>query len=96
MLYHTHTHTQKNRIYMFADDIALVARSQRYPIKGFEAIEMEAKPVGLLINQDKIKYMTTIGNTSLIEDYKFERVTGFIYLGLMFNANNDILPKIKK
>lgn len=89
------------QILAFADDIALVARSKKYLIEAFEAIDREASPTGLIINQDKTKYFpvtkTLYTQTHLvIGDYRFEAIAEFIYLGSMFNKNNDILPEVRR
>lgn len=83
------------------DDIVLVARSRGYLIEAFKATKRKARSVGPVINQEKTKYMPVIRTHSnqthlLIEDYKFELVAEFIYLGLLFNRNSNILPEVRK
>jgi hypothetical protein len=89
------------QVLAFADDIALVARSKKYLIEAFEAIEKEARPAGLIINQEKTKYFPVAKaqctQTHIsIKEYNFETVTEFIYLGSMFNSKNEILPEIRR
>jgi len=48
-----------------------------------------AKSVGLKINQDKTKVMELLPNGVVINDYTFEKVKEFKYLGTTITNNND-------
>ena len=57
--------------------------------------------MGLQINEEKTKYLTTGVNKNQpkyfqIEKFKFEMVQSFTYLGSLIEANNDISVEIKK
>jgi hypothetical protein len=57
--------------------------------------------MGLRINEEKTKYLTTGVNKNQtkyfqIEKFKFEMVQSFTYLGSLIDANSDISVKNKK
>ena len=57
--------------------------------------------MGLRINEEKTKYLTTGDSKNQqrnfqIENFNFESVQSFTYLGSLINANNDNSAEIKK
>jgi hypothetical protein len=92
------------QINAYADDIALIARTKKALIEIFNKLSEEAALVGLLINEDKTKYVdiqkTGLRNESplQINNYSFEKVNNFIYLAAILNENNqmqfDIVERI--
>jgi hypothetical protein len=85
----------------YADDIDIIARSRTALKEAFLSLERAAREVGLRINDERTKYLTTKVNKNRpkyfqIEKFKFEMVQSFTYLGSLIDANNDISAEIKK
>jgi hypothetical protein len=83
----------------FADDIALVGRSRKFVAEAFKSLETEAGKLGLKINEDKTKFMEISHNTSnpqafIVNNYTFETVSQFKYLGTIITTNNDLTVEI--
>jgi hypothetical protein len=62
-------------------------------------LEEAAKDIGLIINEDKTKFMAITENpTNLcfldVDGYKFEKVTQFKYLGTSITYDNDLSVEI--
>jgi hypothetical protein len=80
----------------YADDVALLARSLKALKEIFHNLQYEATSVGLNINEDKTKYMQIKRKgikdiTHLkIDNFTFENVENFNYLGSILNADNKI------
>jgi len=77
-------------------DVALLARSLKAVKEVFHKFQNEATLVGLNINEDKIKYVQikrtgTKDITHLkIDNFAFENVENFNYLGSILNADNKM------
>jgi hypothetical protein len=88
------------QINIYADDIALIAKTKKALIEIFNKLSEEAALVGLHINEDKAKYMhiQKAGPRNKrplqINNYSFENVNNFIYLGSILNENNQMRFKI--
>jgi len=90
----------------YADDVALLARSLKALKEIFHKLQNEATLVGLNVNEDKTKYMQIKRKgikdiTHLkIDNFTFENVENFNYLGSILNADNkmniEIAEKIVK
>jgi len=81
---------------IYADDVALLARAPKALKEIFHKLQNEATLVGLNINEDKTKYMQikrsgTKDITHLkIDNFAFENVENFNYLGSILNADNKM------
>jgi hypothetical protein len=88
------------QIIAYADDVAVLARSPKALKEIFHKLQNEATLVGLNINEDKTKYMQikrtgTKDITHLrIDNFSFENVENFNYLGSILNADNKMNIKI--
>ena len=85
----------------YADDIDIIARSRMALKEAFLSLEGAAREMGLRINEEKTKYLTTGDSKNQqrnfqIENFNFESVQSFTYLGSLINANNDNSAEIKK
>jgi hypothetical protein len=84
------------QIVAYADDVALLARSLKDLKEIFHKLQNEATLVGLSINEDKTKYlqikrMGTKDITHLnINNFAFENVKNFNYLGSILSADNKM------
>ena len=65
-------------------------------------MDKEARNVGLVVNEDKTKYLTLerkqesrVGQNITMDTYNFEVVQAFKYLGSILNFTNDIEEEIK-
>jgi hypothetical protein len=80
----------------YADDVALLARSPKTLKEIFHKLQNEVTLMGLNINEDKTKYMKikrtgTKDVTHLkIDNFSFENVENFNYLGSILNADNKM------
>ncbi|GFU64544.1 putative endonuclease-reverse transcriptase [Trichonephila clavipes] len=80
------------------DIIALTPTTLR---QAFLSLKKESLKMGLKINENKTKYMTctkSCFNNSYfkIEEYSFEVVDSFTYLGSEINNRNDCTTEIQK
>jgi hypothetical protein len=85
----------------YADDIDIIARSQTALKEASLSLERAAGEMGLKINEEKTKYLTMRVNKNQpkhfqIENFNFETVQSFTYLGSLINVNNDNSVEIKK
>jgi hypothetical protein len=84
------------QIVVYVNDVALLARSQKVLKEIFHKLQDEATLVWLNINEDKTKYMQikrtgTKDITHLkIDNFAFENVENFNYLGSILNADNKM------
>ena len=74
-----------------------MGRTLRAVTATFEQIEKESAKVGLAVNGEKTKLMVSTPKTSSrldptveLENYSFEVVKDFIYLGTAINKTDDI------
>jgi hypothetical protein len=78
----------------------IIARSRTALKEAFLSLERAAREIGLMINKEKTKYVTTKVNKNQPKYFqiekKFDTVQSFTYLGSLIDANNDITAKIKK
>ena len=67
----------------------------------FGAIERESAKMGVVVNQDKMKYMLTtsgvvprMGSQITANSYNFDVVKEFIYFGTAISTNKDVSLEI--
>ena len=85
----------------YADDIALLAKSNKDISKSFIELEDASLQAGLEVNNQKTKYMTieieiTTGEDIKIRNQTFEKVNQFKYLGSLLNERNELIIEIKE
>jgi hypothetical protein len=89
----------------YADDIAIVGRSQSAVRDANLALEREAATIGLKINVQKTKYMIAARNDRTIRDVGqsvaigekyFEVIKEFVYLGSLITPTNDVSLEIQR
>nr|CAH7760928.1 unnamed protein product [Callosobruchus chinensis] len=89
----------RHQIIAYADDITLVTRTKDELNKIFNEIERHSKMYGLVINEEKTKYMAMrtdeegkgkhlVLKGDQAKVYKFERVEQFVYLGVIITTNS--------
>lgn len=101
-----HITTEGNLLYKtthilaYADDIDIVGRSVDAVKEHFVNLERAAKIRGLEVNESKTKFMTTgryrNRQNITIDEYNFEAVGSFKYLGTNLNARNDLAEEINE
>src|SRR5215469_14138744 len=81
-------------------NVALLARSPKALKEIFHKLQNEATLVGLNINDDKTKY-TQVKRTGInamthlkVDNFAFEHVENFNYLGSILNADNKMNTEI--
>lgn len=91
-----------NQLTAFADDADLIGRGTLAVKEPFIEMEREACKVGLVVNEEKTKYLalersqgSRMGQNVTIDTYNFEVVQSFKYLGSMLNVTSDIGEEIK-
>lgn len=93
-----HIFSKSTIICAYADDIALISHSMRELEENFMILERETRKLGLVINENKTKYMFMSSkpnenvqqhSISLL-NYTFEIVNSFNYLGAVINNKNDM------
>jgi len=95
--------TGLKQVCVYADDIVLVTRTEQALINTFQKLKQEAIKYGLVINQNKTKYVrhsrvqTNVKNKEIeIEGMKIEEVNSAKYLRTAMNADNLIEEEIKE
>lgn len=89
-------------ILAFADDIDIIGDTTVKVKEEFLKIESAAVKIGLKVNESKTKYMTTsrterrdrIGQNVTMDQYNFERVQEFKYLGATITLDNNMTKEI--
>lgn len=87
----------------YADDIDLMGNTVASVKELFNKVEKETLRMGLIVNEEKTKYMCInrqkrrdrLGQNVSINNYNFERVEQFKYLGATVTADNNITEEIK-
>jgi hypothetical protein len=87
------------QILAYTDDIDIIGRSERAVVEAFTKLEEVAQKLGLVINEDKTKFMEATSEPSgkvsiTINNYKFEIVKEFKYLGTIVTSDNNISAEI--
>ena len=87
----------------YADDVDIIGTNLRAISATFSSLEKESRRVGLLVNQDKTKYMLStkkqnyrLGQHVKFDSYNFEVVKDFVYLGASINNTNNISLEIQR
>lgn len=95
-------YTKSSQILAFADDIDIIGRNKNVVIEICRTLTEKAAPAGLKINEGKTKYMlaskshTPEAAQLQVNEYSFEVVEQFKYLGADVNCKNDVTDEIKK
>jgi hypothetical protein len=85
----------------YADDVVIIARTQKVLKETFITLQKEAEELGLLINTNKTKYMQLTRKTNLtkqgieVTGTSYEAVNQFIYLGSQINSKHSIQEEIR-
>ncbi|XP_066901845.1 uncharacterized protein [Halyomorpha halys] len=94
--------TKMTQVLAYAQDVVINSRSLQSIRTAFEAIDVEAKRMGLHINEEKTKIML-LGKKPLDQrmsrlemgSFNFEVVRSFSYLGSIINENQDEEEEVK-
>jgi sorting nexin-29 len=95
-----HIGIKSTQIFAYADNVAIVSRNKNALKDTLVSIESEARQRGLLINENRNKYMEvmrTVVNGEHLQcgKYKFEHVKELSYLGLQLNQTNCTTSEIQ-
>ena len=87
----------------YADDIDIIGRIKLDVTAAFGALERESTKVGLAVNEGKTKHMFSISkdvrlvdSRISVDNYTFDTVKEFIYLGSAVTTQNDVSLEIKR
>ncbi|XP_054091506.1 uncharacterized protein LOC105219282 isoform X2 [Zeugodacus cucurbitae] len=89
----------------YADDIDIIGNNTRAVSSAFSRLDKEAKRMGLVVNEDKTKYLLSsnkqsahsrLGSHVTVDSHNFEVVDNFIYLGTSINSNNNVSLEIQR
>ena len=87
----------------YAVDIDIIRHTKRDVTAAFSAIERESTKMGLAVNEGKTKYMLStsrdarhIDSQITADNYTFDTVKEFIYLGSAVTTRNDVSLEIKR
>jgi hypothetical protein len=94
-----YTGTKSTQIFAYAADVAIVSRNKNALKDTLVNIQNEGRRRGLLINENKTKYMevtrtVVTGEHLCCGKHEFEHVKEF-YLGLQMNQTNSISSEIQ-
>ena len=93
--------TRTKQLCAYADDVVIIARTQKALKETFITLQNEAEKLGLIINTNKTKYMKLTRKTKLTKQdmevigTSYEAVNQFIYLGSQINSKNLIQEEIR-
>jgi sorting nexin-29 len=94
---------KSTQICAYADDVAIISRTENELKKLYENIEKSANKIGLYTNIKKTKYMRisrkggkTNSDKLIIGDKEFEHVNTFKYLGFLIDNENRITSTIRE
>ena len=80
----------------YADDIDIIGLNRRAVIVAFSALEKDPHCLGRAVNEDKTKYMLSTtkeaartGNNVSVDNYIFEVVNNFVYLGTSVHSREQ-------
>lgn len=84
----------------YADDVILMAESKEEVADMVWNYHNIAKKVGLIINEEKTKYMCVDKRNRSVEpltinNFKFEKVENFKYLGSLFDTKNRMAQELQ-
>ena len=93
--------TRLKQICAYADDIVIIGRTKQTITDTFCELKQEALNVGLIINNNKTKYLYCTRRAILptyidIGKEQFEQVNSFKYLVAMVNIESSIEEEIKE
>ena len=93
--------TRLKQMCAYADDIVIIGRTKQVLIDTFSKLKQEALNAGLIVNNNKTKYLyctrkTTHPTHMDIGEEQFEQVNSFKYLGALVNSDNSIEEEIKE
>jgi sorting nexin-29 len=95
-------YTKSSQICAYADDIAIITRSETRLRQVYREIEEKTQQMGLMVNEKKTKYMivsvTQKGRQTQnwkVGDKVFETVSSFKYLGSVINEEGRISECVK-
>jgi sorting nexin-29 len=95
-----HIGTRSTQIFAYADNVAIMSRNKNALKDTPVNIESEARQRGLLINENKTKYMEVMrivvnGGHLQCGKYKFKHVKELSYLGSQLNQTNSTNSEIQ-
>jgi len=84
----------------YADDVIIMAESEEDFKKTTSKLIEEGEKIGLIVNEGKIKYIIVTRHNHEtrhleVNNYNFERVANFKYLGVNINKNADSHEEIR-
>ena len=89
--------------FLFSNDIGVIGLTKQHVTAAFSAIERESTRMGLAVNGGKIKYMLSgsrdvrrIDSQITADNYAFETVKEFVYLGFAVTTKTDVSLEIKR
>ena len=93
--------TRLKQICAYADNIVIIERTKQILIDTFCKLKHEALNAGLIVNNNKTKYLCCTRKTiqpTYIDtgEEKCEQVNSFKYLGTMVNIDNSIEEEMKQ
>ncbi|XP_054086050.1 putative uncharacterized transposon-derived protein F52C9.6 isoform X2 [Zeugodacus cucurbitae] len=89
----------------YADDIDIIGSNNRAVCSAFSRLDKEAKRMGLVVNEDKTKYLLSsnkqsahsrLGSHVTVDSHNFEVVDNFVYLGTSINNTNNVSLEIQR
>ncbi|KAL4131895.1 hypothetical protein QTP88_009130 [Uroleucon formosanum] len=85
----------------YADDIVLMGETKEEIINSTSKLINVSKGIGLRVNEGKTKYMVVSRrppniDSIVVDNYKFEKVDNFKYLGVNINNKNNMHIEINK
>lgn len=96
--------TRSNSVLGYADDIDIIGRTAVDTKQAFVSLERAAERMVLKVNEGKTKFMAIsssqsqrnrVGQNFSVDDYNFEVVHDFTYLGSRVNDKNEMSEEIK-
>lgn len=85
---------------VYADDVIIMAENEEDLKRTTSKLIKEGKKIGLMVNEGKTKYMIDTRHNHekrhlKVNNYNFERIANFKYLGVNINENADSYEEIR-
>ncbi len=85
----------------FADDVVIVGETADQVIHDTARFMVEARKVGLIVNDEKTKYMVISrrqhwSNTIAVDNHTFQRVDSFKYLGSIISSRSEVAKEVNQ
>jgi deoxyribose-phosphate aldolase len=94
-------HHKSIQVLAYTDDINVIGRTTRAVKETLLKLEKAAQEIDIMVNESKTKYMEITCKQNnmqylIVNNYKFEKVNEFKYLGTVITENSSLTQEINR